>query len=181
MSHRFSRDELAAYKVADVLDRFGVPHSRSRAACPLCQTANTQAFSFAGGDGRLWTCFACGEGDDAIQLYARLAGIRPGRAIAEIASHLGLIASAAADWDAKRRAREQAAKDAVTAADIERTRWQARVTRRDRLRKAIAAVSAHGCTPLTWDILGGLYARLERVEAWLDQVKYGPKDWTPSV
>ena len=97
------------YGVPAVLDHFGVPHARSRAACPLCDGTNPQAFAFGGPEaGRLWQCFSCHESGDAIGLYARLARVSPGRAIAEIASHLGLIESTPDEWDRRKRERDAA-------------------------------------------------------------------------
>lgn len=102
----FDFADLEAFTVADALDRFGVAHSRSRAACPLCRGGNSQAFAFGGPNGhRLWQCFSCGAKGNVAQLYAALAGVPVGRAVAEIASILGLIPSTPGEWDSRRAER----------------------------------------------------------------------------
>lgn len=177
MGRRYTREQLDRFTVAMVLEHFGLPTQR-RGPCPLCKTSDTSQAFCHGGSLFGFYCHACGRKGDAVTLYAELSGVRPGRAIAEIASHLGLIESTPSDWDARKAAREREAADKQEAADIERARWLGRVARSENLRREIATVSAMGCTPLTWSVLGNLYLALERVETWLDTREYDAKGWT---
>lgn len=88
---RFDLTQLDGFSVADALDRFGVRHSRSRAACPICAGSNPQAFAFGGpSGGRLFQCFSCHASGNAITLYAKLAGVSVPVAIEHIAAILGI-------------------------------------------------------------------------------------------
>jgi len=73
--------------VADVLADAGVTLTRGRAACPLHGGKNSTAFSVRGDR---WTCFACGEKGDAIDLYANLHGLDTRTAIRRLAARAGL-------------------------------------------------------------------------------------------
>lgn len=179
MGERYTREQLAGFTVAMVLERFGLPTQR-RGPCPLCKTsASSQAFCH-GGNLFGFYCHACGRKGDAVTLYAELGGIRPGRAIAEIASHLGLVGSTPAEWDARKAQREREAADAKEAQEIERVRWLGRVARKERLERRIAETAALGPSPLVLDVLGNLYQALGNVEAWLDTRVYGKNDWVPA-
>ena len=96
----------AQFDCAAVLDHFGTKHTRGRCPCPFCGTSeHSQSLSHKG---PVWVCHACGEKGNAIALYTRLAGVSKGRAIAEIASHLGLIESTPEEWDRRKRERDAA-------------------------------------------------------------------------
>jgi len=171
MPQRFDDDALAAFTVADALDRFGVRHARSRAACPLCQGSNEQAFAFGGPNGhRLWQCFSCGRRGNVAQLYAALAGVPVGRAIAEIASHLGLIPSTPSECDS-RRAEAEAGRELDRAyADLERRRLNKLASDARRAEEwrgiAMRLAKAWGQTEMARDWLRAGYALGEAVEAW---------------
>jgi len=80
-----------AVSIGQVLDYFGKPHTKSRAACPIHNSSNPSSFSFSD---QLFFCFVCQAKGDSIDLWQRLgscdfktavdqmgslAGIRPGR------------------------------------------------------------------------------------------------------
>ena len=125
MAQKFDTEALAAYRVSDVLTHYGLPTAR-RGPCPLCSTGErSTAFSHKG---HLWICYACGEKGHASSLYARLGSMPLGRAIAEIACHLGLVESDPAEWDRRKAERE-------ARQEIERTEKQAESWRLTRLAK----------------------------------------------
>ena len=176
MAQRFDNAALDAYTVANALEHFGLSTAR-RGPCPFCLTSPaSQSFSH-GGTMHGFFCHACGRGGTAAQLYAHLGGLPIGRAITEIASHLGLTASTPSDSDAARKVREAAARDQREAEEIEMIRWQARVRRRERI---LAAIATQPETPAGWAALGKLYGYLEHVETWLETREYQPKSWVPA-
>ena len=177
MGQRFDAEDLARFDCAMVLDRFGWARLEARSPCPFCKTSpGSTAFSFKG---HLYICYACGKRGNSVGLYADLAGIPYGRAAAEIASHLGLIESSPAEWDAKRRARELAHEAETEAAEIARARWEGRQARLERLRAIARAMRGSDPGPLALDVLGNLYLEIGRLEAWDEQTTPPPIPWTP--
>lgn len=170
MTRRFDSADLDGFTVAMVLERFGVAHSHGRACCPICQSHNPQSFAF-GGKMFGYNCFVCGAKGNQVQLYAALAGIPQGRAVAEIASHLGLIETTPAEWDAKRdKARIRRECDELFAG-IRRREWSIMCKRQDTLRALIRDVGSKA-TPLRWSILCEfLLPALERVETWFHRLE----------
>lgn len=150
MTKRYERAAFDAFTCADVLRNFGLDPARRR-PCPFCGTSDTsQAFVHGGAmKACLFYCHACGERGDSVKLYAFLAGVSPGRAIAEIACHLGLAESDPGEWDRKRAERE-------ARAEIERAERQAESWRLTRL--AVAGFEA------------------ERESEWLKGLAYRLKD-----
>ena len=151
---KFAREDLDRFSSRDVLVAFGLP-ARERGPCPLCLTSDaSQAFAV---HGVFWHCHACQRSGNQVGLYAALGGCSRGQAVGAIATALGLDP---ADGVSSRRAREaalsaQAARD--RAERLARARWQGAMLRRDLLRAAIAEARP---TPLSWDMLRGLYDRL---------------------
>jgi hypothetical protein len=116
------------WPVTAVLDEFGIRHGRNRAACPICQGRNTQAFAFGKPTPTSWHCFSCHAGGDSIKLHALLAGLDTGAAIRDIARRLGLTTSAPAALAARTTARRIASRHAQDLADA-RSHGEARLMR----------------------------------------------------
>lgn len=172
MAQAFANEDLDRFSVADVLAAFGLPVA-ARGPCPLCHTSErSQAFWHLG---YAWGCHACQRRGNQIGLYAALAGVSYGRAVRAIAGHLGISEADPADLLTSRLAAARAASERQELSEIAGTVWRARLRRRDRLRASIAEIQA--CTPLSWSVLGNLYAALGRVEDWIESREYEMRGW----
>jgi len=57
------------FSISDVLDDFGIPHRRGRAACPIHGGNNQTSFSF---NDEVYKCHACGASGNAVTLVKTL-------------------------------------------------------------------------------------------------------------
>jgi hypothetical protein len=168
---------LTSIMPRDVLETYGVSFSGKRGPCPLCKTsANSQSFSLF--DTR-WTCFACGQKGDVIDLEKALSGVaNKGFAIAALAGRIGLSGSRETALTISARfAAETARENEIKQGEINRARWLGRVTRCDKLRARIAQVGAYGPRPFVWSVLENLYRLLGETEAKLDQTQFDVRSW----
>lgn len=168
----FSNESLAGFSTADALQAHGLSAPK-RGPCPFCNTStNSQSFLQSGAT---YHCFACGKTGNAVGLYSDLAGIPYAQGVQAVASILGLSPDDPVAVTKAANARRQAEAEARERDEIESVRWRARLARRDRLRAAIAGIP--DCTPLSWSVLGNLYAALGRVEDWIESREYAMKGW----
>jgi len=69
---RIDIDHLkAGVTIAEILDDFGIPHKRSRCACPIHNGSNPNSFSFKE---QYYRCHSCQEHGDVIDLIKVLLG-----------------------------------------------------------------------------------------------------------